>query len=178
MNNVLSTFMGDEFYQLAPLLQRAHQGHILLQGSAKVQRGNWAAKIICYLLGFPKQNTQAQLSVECQHFSDKMTWQRSFDGDIMRSTFTQKNHYLVERLGLVDVYLQPRQVNGELHYHHQRTDFCGIRLPALLSPKTQSREYEKNGHYCFEVTASLWGIGLVVAYKGRLEVQQITEAIT
>lgn len=171
-SNVLSAHMGADFEKLSPLLRRVHCGAQYMEGVVKVEHGNPLAKIICHIFKFPKANSQCHLRVECYHSGDSMQWIRYFDDHKMESNFVSQGHYLVERLGPLDLYFSPLEENGELTYQFVFTRIWGIPLPKILGPNIYAREYECDGKYKFEVRVHMLFIGLVLAYGGTMQLRE------
>ncbi len=169
--SVLIEHMGSQFYELAPLLQKSHIGHIELRGTAQVERGNLLAKMLCNIMRFPKVSASVPLTVDCQHTKEKMLWRRNFDGLIMASTFCKHHEYLVEYLGPLAMSFKAEAKDRELHYEFYKTRFLGIPMPKLFSPQVIAYEREANGLYQFYVSVSMCGLGKVISYQGKLELK-------
>ncbi len=170
IKNVLEVHMGKHFYQLAPLLQLAHQGESTLQGTVFVRRGGFLAKCICHLFSFPKENEKTRLIVRCQHTPTSMRWRRKFDALKMESDFTQSGEYLVERLGPLALYLKAKERSGSLEYDFVKTKFLNIPLPKFIGPNIVAYEKEEDGQYRFFVEVTMAFVGTVISYGGKLEV--------
>lgn len=172
MNNVLQNHMGENFGQLASLLQEAHTGSKRLEGMVEVKRGGLLANIICTVFRFPRAASQAHLVVECEHTADAMHWKRHFDGFVMESHFAGKGEYLIEYLGPLALAFKAEEQHGELHYRFIKTHMWGLPLPDFLSPQVLACEKEVNGQYCFNVEVRMFLVGMVIAYGGVLLVKQ------
>lgn len=145
-------------------------------GLAQVRRGkNWIAHVIARVIGFPKASDDVPVSVTLTPEQDGELWTRDFDGKEFSSfqeLGTGKNDYLlVERFGIIDVSIA-LVVDGERLFLIPRRWSClGIPLPGVLLPTGQSYEAEIDGKFRFDVEITAPLIGLIVAYKGELELE-------
>jgi hypothetical protein len=169
--SVIAIHMGESFNKLSPLLQNAHLGKKRLFGSAQVKRGNIFARCICNLFGFPKQNLQTSLRVDCTHQTDLMIWERDFDGLKMTSHFSMQGEFLKECLGPLVMLFKAVEVNGALYYQYIKTRLWGIPIPKLLSPQVIASEKEVEGFYHFSVEVKMFMIGMVISYSGKLNLE-------
>jgi len=171
--SVLAIHMGEAFDRLSPLLQKAHIGKNCLRGTAKVERGNALAQIICTVFRFPKANPESNLSVECEHSADAMSWKRNFDGLKMESNFKKEGEYLVEYLGPLAMSFKAVEEKGALSYQFVKTKCFGIPMPNFLSPQVEAGEQELNGKYHFSVLVKMFLVGKVIAYSGELTLEAL-----
>ncbi len=168
--NVLTSYMGDAFFRLAPKLQQAHVGHVCLRGWATVERGNWLAHLICNVMRFPKASQRCELKVECKHSKTRMEWKRNFAGVKMESYFEIKKDFLLEKLGMLKIYFNAIEENTSLHYKPVFMTYFGLRLPKFISPLVIAYESEVDDKYRFFVDVKMPLIGRVIAYNGELDV--------
>ena len=162
--------MGDDFNKLPYLVRLSHTGSKKLCGNISVKRGGRLAHVICSVFGFPVENPETQLVVECSHFNDGMEWVRYFDGFKMSSNFISEGHYLVERLGPLSMRFKAVANGATLEYQFSRTKLFGIPLPSIFSPKIIAYEQEIDGRYKFFVSVNMFIVGLVLSYGGDLEI--------
>ena len=172
-NSIIALHMGKHFNNLAPLLQKFHIGKNELTGFADVERGNALAKLMCGILGFPKQGLKTPLTVICDRTANSMSWRRNFDGLIMASHFKSGDNCIVEYLGPLAMSFRAVEKQGELHYQYYKTKFLGIPMPGFLSPKVIAWEKEQDGEYYFSVEVRMFLVGKVIAYKGQLKLKAI-----
>ena len=170
--NILSAHMGDDFNKLSPLLRLAHTGTKRLEGRVSVKRGGKLANLICNVFSFPLENPDTQLIVECSHVKERMEWVRYFDGFRMSSHFVADNQYLIERLGPLAMSFKAVVSGENLEYKFARTNFFGIPVPYILSPKIIAYEREIDGNYQFFVSVNMFLVGFVLSYGGDLKVSE------
>jgi hypothetical protein len=169
--NALIDCMDGAFVKLPEVVQRAHRGTIRLSGTAQVERGRGLGGLIAAIMRLPKSNPKAELIVTGWHFPDKMVWSRTFDGRTFESTFTRDDDFLVERMGLLSLYLQPKSEGGRLVYRLIATQIGPIALPAMFAPSMTAWEAEREGRYEFEVSVNLPLLGRMIRYAGSLDLE-------
>jgi hypothetical protein len=143
-------------------------------GTADVQRGSgYLAKIIGWIIGFPKAGLHVPVSVTFSPEKNGERWTRIFAGKTFSSfqkRGTEKNDYLlVESFGILSVALALVLEGDQLVLVPRRWSCLGISLPKILLPGGRSFETEKDGKFCFDVEISAPMVGLIVAYKGALK---------
>ena len=174
--NVLVDCLGASFQKLPEIVQRAHRGTVRLTGKAKVERGGGLGGLIALAMRLPRSNPAADLSVDFWHFADQMIWSRDFDGRVFESTFHRDEDFLVEKIGLVSLYLEPVVEGGRLQYRLAGTYLGPIALPAVLAPTITAWEGESEGKYAFDVSVRLPLVGQLIRYSGSLDVQVLATA--
>jgi hypothetical protein len=99
-------------------------------------------------------------------------WTRSFSGKSFSSVQSpgagKDEHLLVERFGIASFALALVVEGDSLFFVPKRWSILGCPMPRLLLPSGRSLETEKDGQFCFDVEIKMPLIGLIVAYKGRL----------
>lgn len=168
-NNILKIHLDESYQNLPPLLQKAHQDTVHIQGTVIVKRGNWLANIIANILRMPPANANCNLNVYGSHTPLYMKWQRHFESHIMESTFSLKGAYLSESLGPIKLLLKLNTENNQLNYQVKKVSVCGMPIPKLLAPTLIAYEKEYNGLYRFHVSIGLPIIGLLISYHGDLK---------
>jgi hypothetical protein len=169
--NALIECMDGAFVKLPDLVQKAHRGTIKLFGTAKVERGVGLGGLIAAIMGLPKSNPKADLTVMAWHFPDQIVWSRTFDGKVFESTFKKDDDLLVEQMGPLSLYLQPMCEGGRLVYRLIGTQIGPITVPRILAPSMNAWESEKDGKYQFEVSVGLPVFGQVIRYSGTLDLE-------
>lgn len=172
-DSVLAVHMGEGFTRLSPILQKSHQGRSRLSGVVSVEHGNAIASLICRLFNLPEAGSQVDLTVDCEHSSDSMSWQRRFNGKPMYSSFQRKGDHLVETLGPFALSLKAKEHNGQLTYQFTKTTFFGLPVPKFFGPKIEAGEREEDGRYRFSVVVSMLLIGPLISYGGVLTVESV-----
>jgi len=169
--NALIDCMDGAFAKLPEVVQRAHRGTIQLTGTASVQRGRGLGGLVAAIMGLPKSNPKADLTVTAWHFPDQIVWSRSFDGRTFESTFRRDEDFLVERMGPLSLYLQPMCEGGRLVYRLIAVRLGPIPLPRVLAPSMIAWEAERDGKYGFEVAVDLPILGRMIRYAGALDLE-------
>ncbi len=88
----------------------------------------------------------------------------------MPSRLWDADGLLRERLGLATFDFRLDVLDGELIWRVERVRALGIPLPARFFRGVVAREFEQDGRYRFDVRAELPMLGLLVHYRGWLDV--------
>ena len=88
----------------------------------------------------------------------------------MRSRLWDADGVLCERLGLVTFGFALSARDGAIEWRVVRVRALGLPLPARWFGAVAAREFEQNDRYHFDVRAALPLAGLLVHYRGWLDV--------
>ena len=88
----------------------------------------------------------------------------------MRSTLWADDGLLCERLGLVEFGFRLEAADGVLVWRVARVRALGVPLPVRCFEGVGAREFETDGRYRYDVAARLPLVGLLVHYRGWLDV--------
>ena len=97
-------------------------------------------------------------------------WDRDFAGRVFRSYFTPSRPYhYKERFQVFTFEIEMPVEDGAVHYVVRRGWIAGLPCPRALLPRSETREFEVDGRFHFDVVlrAPLGG-GLIVRYRGSL----------
>lgn len=145
-------------------------------GSVTVTRGTHPlARLMSRLLGFPPSGTDLPILVEFEPKGDQEIWRRCFGA----STFTSRLEPWPGRPGHVRECVGPLAYGfefvdegGALRMAFRRWWCCGLPLPRALGPRVDARQWQEGDDYCFSVDVGAPGIGRVIAYRGRLRLNE------
>ena len=162
----------ERWQQLPASVRRLHSGgrRERFSGRVSVTRGRGPlAGIACGLFGFPPAADDLSLTLTITRDAKGETWERNFGGTTLRSTLTASTrpYHYNERIWLFTSEQELPLEDGSLWFPARRGWFLGLPVPALLLPRSESREYDVNGvfHFDIGVHAPL-GAGLIVRYRG------------
>ena len=166
--------LGPAFDQLPPTVRRLHQpgAHFEAAGECRVQRGDTTlARILADGLGMPPAAERLPLRFSIDSRDGVETWRRDFGGHIFTSRMWADRHgALCERTALATLRYDLAVEHGILRMDLKGFGSLGLPLPHRIWPTIATAETERDGRYCFDVRASMPGVGLVVRYKGWLAV--------
>lgn len=175
-NQLYRKVLGSAFERLPGQVKALHTVSQTRQwvGHAQVRRGkNLMAKAIAYFIGFPSAADTVPVKVTLSQQHDGELWARDFGGKTFKSfqkLGTLKNeHLLVERFGIISVALALVIEEDRLTYIPRRWSCLGLPMPGFMLPHGKTFETESNGNFCFNVEIIVPLIGLIVAYRGELE---------
>jgi hypothetical protein len=141
------------------------------RGFSHIERGtNLLSRAVAWMIGFPDAGDNVPVTVSFRLSDGVERWQRDFGGQRFVSYQSAGKGGLVdERFGPFTFGLELRLDEGRLHLVMRRWRFCGIPLPAFLAPGGNTFEHVEQGKFCFHVDILQPGIGLIVRYRGWLE---------
>jgi Domain of unknown function (DUF4166)/Saccharopine dehydrogenase NADP binding domain len=176
--------LGPAFDTLPPALQALHGsgGERRWTGVAEVRKGHSVlASVIRALVGFPKAGVMP-VSVTFTPENGGERWTRNFGGRRFNSVQTagigRDQYLLAERFGITAFSLALVTEGGRLLLIPRRWTAFGIPMPNALLPKGVSFEAEESGKFCFDVEISAPLVGLIVAYRGSLELDETLNAVS
>jgi hypothetical protein len=167
--NALQVCLGADFDRLASTVRRAHVGVIRLSDQARVTRGGAAANALANIMGLPPASDRMAMTVEGEHLSDRMIWNRRFGDRKFESCFRLRHGRLIELLGPFRLQLRPEARDGRLVYVLERVTLLGLPVPRSLAPALEAWEGERDGGYDFTVEVRLPFLGRLVRYEGLLD---------
>ncbi|MHB8911995.1 MAG: DUF4166 domain-containing protein [Lysobacter sp.] len=169
--------LGTQYERLLPTLQRLHSrtGRQLYRGKAEVERGRGLLSQLCAWATRLPRAGHGPIKVEIVAGDGREQWTRMFAGHAMRSRLWARDGLLCERLGLVTfgfrLSVEDTPGHGQaIVWRVARVRALGLPLPARWFDRVHAREYERDGRYRFDVAAALPLAGLLVHYKGWLDV--------
>ena len=143
----------------------------IYRGQTDIERGSgFLAGILATATFLPPAGVKIDTEVEIAVTNKGEQWTRSFGGRRMRSQLWDADGLLCERLGLATFGFALSVENGVLFWRIRRVSSLGIPLPAKWFAGVVAREFVDGGRYRFDVRAELPLIGLLVHYRGWLDV--------
>ncbi|MNW10811.1 hypothetical protein D3C71_2081110 [compost metagenome] len=80
----------------------------------------------------------------------------------------QTGRHLVERFGPMRFFFDLPADEAGLTMVMRKWSIFGVRMPLILAPRSEVREWAESDDFCFDVPIALPLIGDVIHYKGRL----------
>jgi hypothetical protein len=174
MSALFVDLLGDAAFSTLPArVQALHRaiGTRIYRGEADVQRGTGLLSRLCgWVTAQPPAAMHVSLQVAISATESGECWTRDFAGHPMRSTMWASDGLLCERLGLVTFAFALVAADGVLTWQVRRVRALGVPLPARWFDGVRARESEVAGRYHFDVEASLPLAGMLVHYRGWLDV--------
>ena len=153
-------------------LRDLHSGQGVFRGRCDVERGQGFLIAIALRLGrFPKSGKDLPVAVVTRNDGENWHWTRDFAGQSMQSRlrFDAGRKCVEERLGRLTIWLRPVLTRGVLSIQVKRLSVFGIPCPSVLLPRSASVEWQDDqGRFCFDISASLPGLGRLIRYHGWL----------
>lgn len=172
MESLFSRLLGKSFATLAPRVRALHlrEGTQRYRGVVEVERGRSVLALLCVRATRLPQAGHGSIEVEIIADADGETWSRHFGRHVMRSRLSARDGLLHERLGLATFVFRLQAHAGALEWRVERACALGLPLPARWFAGVAARESEADGRYRFDVRAALPLAGLLVHYRGWLDV--------
>ena len=164
--------LGPEFEKLPAAVRALHTatGHRRYRGQVEVVRGgNALARLFAWATRLPPAG-QGEVEVEIDASGEEERWTRHIGGHAMPSRLWERNGLLCEQLGLARFGFRLTVEQGGIVWRVERVTALGLPLPARWFGSVQARESELEGRYRFDVAASMPVVGLLVHYRGWLQV--------
>jgi hypothetical protein len=173
--------LGDAWQQL-PAPVRAMHGSAhphTAAGEAEVRRGRHPlARLIAFVVGFPAAGSRIPVQVHFTPTTGGERWIRTFAGRSFESFQTagagRSAHLLRERFGPVSVDMALVIEGDRLSFVVRGWSLWGMPLPRLMAPGGPSYETAVGDRFHFHIEIRQRLIGLIVAYRGRLEMTAAT----
>ena len=152
-------------------LLHARDGQRRYRGDVVVERGtSWLSRLCAWATRLPPSG-EGPIAVDIDTDRDGETWTRHVAGHAMRSRLRAHHGRLRERLGLVTFDFRLVVDDSELRWQVERVRALGLPLPRRAFTGVVARESERDGRYAFDVRATLPVAGLLVHYRGTLDVE-------
>jgi hypothetical protein len=164
--------LDDAFHSLPPTVQILHSrgGHHRYRGQVEVGRGNHPlSRLFAWATRLPPAG-KGGVEVEIHADEHGERWTRHIGGHAMSSRLWGRGGLLCEQLGLVRFGFRLTVEEGVLVWRVTRVRALGLPLPTRWFHAVQAREFERDGRYWFDVAAAMPVVGLLVHYRGWLDV--------
>ncbi|MBP6750167.1 MAG: DUF4166 domain-containing protein [Xanthomonadaceae bacterium] len=165
--------LGDAIDRTPDCVQRLHHrpGTVVYRGDVTVERGATALARLCgWATALPPAG-DGPIEVEIVADERREIWTRRVGKHAMCSTLWDADGLLCERLGLVTFGFRVGVEDGAIVWRVVRVRALGILpLPVRAFSGVEAREFEQDGRYRFDVRAALPFAGMLVHYRGALDV--------
>lgn len=170
-SSLYARILGASYERLSPILKSIHDTRATkcYVGRCDIRGGTGlVAKAIARFAGLPiaKSDVPVEVTILCDGHGEG--WTRMFGTQRMRSRLMDSNQRLQERLGPIVLTFELSAETDRILWSLHTARLAWVPLPIswlLICAATESIE---NGRYCFDVSARVRGIGLIVHYRGWL----------
>lgn len=148
-----------------------------LAGRCSARRGrNPFARFFALLLGLPPEAEDVPITVSIRREGTTEVWVRSIAGRRFQSTMREeRSGSLSETIGPVRFTFDLRMDEAGFSLHVEGCRVFGIPLPRIFLPVVEAKETAAGNEVIFDIAASMPFVGLVVAYRGRLDIEPVRE---
>jgi hypothetical protein len=175
--------LGDAWHALPAPLRAMHQcaSPQVAAGQADVLRGRHPlARAVAFAVGFPVAGHQVPVQVLFTPEAGGERWTRTFAGRSFTSFQSagrgRSAHLLRERFGPLTFDLALVLDGGKLRLVVRRWSLWGMPLPRFLAPSGDCHESAIDDRFHFNVEIRHRLIGLIVGYRGWLEMRPRAQA--
>ncbi|HEX7815569.1 DUF4166 domain-containing protein [Dyella sp.] len=176
MQPLFPTLLGADAWQALPAsVQRMHGSsvRVVAEGEADIDGARHAlARLLRRMLGLPEPGPRQPLRVVIEPSGRQETWTRQFHSRHMRSVLSRRegSDLLYERLGPTMLAFALRRDGEAIDWSLQHVRVLGLPVPRAFFGSVVSRSGHADGRYAFFVETRMPLIGLLVAYRGWLEI--------
>jgi len=164
--------LGPAFATLPAPVRALHraQGERRHRGEVEVERGRTPLARLCAWATRLPPAGHGPVRVDIDAAPDGERWTRRIGGRAMPSRLWREGDVLCERLGLATFGFRLEVIEQAIAWRVARVRVLGLPLPAAWFGGVGARESADGGRYRFDVRAALPLAGLLVHYRGWLDV--------
>ena len=173
MSSLFSALLGDAFDRLPPRVRAIHAatGSHTYRGVADVDRGDGIlSRLLCMASSLPLAGRDIPITVTIETNGSTEQWRRDFGGHPMQSALSRADDLLREKLGVATFRFRLTVERDVLVWRVASVRVLGISLPSRWFNGVVACESDAGGRYRFDVRAELLGVGMLVHYRGWLDV--------
>lgn len=166
--------LGRNYELLTPNLKNFHSAKtpIRVEGFFKVERGNSkTSNLMADLTQLPKAIESEEVELVVSQSDGKEHWMRRIGETKVESVQWQSDHYLVEKFGVITMYLQAQVQNGNLIIKDVHSSLLGIPLPPFFTPEVIATGEDKDGGVLVDVDIKFYPVGRLIRYSGVVRVK-------
>lgn len=170
---LFQTLLGPAFDLLPGPVRRLHAAALPQRVVGRVQVhavGGRAARAVAAAMRLPAGGGESPIAVEIRRHGSGECWTREFPGRRMRSTLAARAGLLCERFGPVTLRFRLHGSAQGIEWEPVAASLFGLPLPRRTIMGIRAREWVEDGSYCFLAEGGLPLLGVVTAYRGRLQV--------
>jgi hypothetical protein len=169
--SLYARILGASYERLAPILKNIHDTRATKRyvGRCDIRGGtNLIAKVIARFAGLPTAKNDVPVEVTILRDGRGEGWTRMFGTQRMSSRLLDNGQRLQERLGPLVLTFELAAEAERIVWSLHSARLAWIPLPISWLLVCAASESIENGRYCFDVSAHVRGIGLIVHYQGWL----------
>jgi len=140
------------------------------RGEVDVEHGRGVIAALCIRAFRLPPAGRGPIEVEIAIEGDTERWTRQIGGRALHSLLWEDGGVLCERIGGVTLRFALRAEAGAMAWRAVGARWICLPLPARAFARVVAREYEEAGRYHFDASATLPWIGLLLRYRGWLDV--------
>jgi hypothetical protein len=164
--------LGSQLDTVASSVRRLHlhESGGTYSGEVEVTQGRGIFAALCARAMRLPPAGRGPIAVDIAVVDGTERWTRHIGGQAMRSLLWARDGLLCERIGQVTLRFELRAEASAIVWQAVGARWLGLPLPPGAFARVFARECEDAGRYHFDVSATLPLIGLLVSYRGWLDV--------
>lgn len=169
--SLYARILGASYERLAPILKNIHDTRASKRyvGRCDIRGGtSLIARAIARFAGLPLAKEDVPVEVTIVREGHGEGWTRMFGSQRMSSRLRDDERRLQERLGPIVLTFELAAEAERIVWSLHGARLAWVRLPISWLLVCAATESIENGRYCFDVSAHVRGIGLIVHYRGWL----------
>jgi hypothetical protein len=170
-SSLYARILGASYERLSPILKSIHDTRASKRyvGRCDIRGGSGLiARLIARFAGLPVEKNNVPVEVTILSEGRGEGWTRMFGTQRMRSRLLDSNRRLQERLGPIVLTFELTAEVERIVWSLHTARLALVPLPISWLLICAATESVANGRYCFDVSARVRGIGLIVHYQGWL----------
>lgn len=169
--SLYARILGASYERLSPILKSIHDTRATkcYVGRCDIRSGtSLVARLIARFAGLPIARNDVPVEVTILSEGRGEGWTRMFGTQRMQSRLMDSNRRLQERLGPIVLTFELTAEAERIAWSLHSARLAWTPLPISWLLVCAATESVENGRYCFDVSARVRGIGLIVHYRGWL----------
>lgn len=176
--SVHAQVLGSSFTQLPQLLRGVHDARPCKEFSGRcsiVSGTSWLARVIQIFASLPRrshEDVDVHVVIERSEGGEisesRETWKRNFGGQRMQSVIRRGREGLEECFGPIVLTFGLTAQEDRIVWRINGARLLFMPLPVALFAGCAASESIIDGRYWFDARAGMFGVGLLVHYKGWL----------
>lgn len=148
-------------------------------GRADIRRGgNAVARWMAGMLGLPEAGADVPARVEVSRTVGRRGSRKQDNGELLERWYDGRHFatlqyaragLLCERFGPFTLKFRLSASENGIDFHRAGVALWGVPLPGVLAPRVTASERAEGEVHRFDVRLDLPFVGLIIAYRGRLE---------
>jgi len=165
--------LGNNYDKLSPNLKEFHQAKLPIkaQGKFKIERGKtFINNLIANIADLPKASESETVELSVKQIGNTEIWSRKIGDKMVESIQWKSEKFLVEKFGLVHLYLLTSVENNNLHITDCYASIFGIPFPPFFTPKVIAFGKDSDIGMYVDIDIKIYPFGRIIHYFGVVKI--------